>query len=529
MLDLFLADDAAAPAGGGALRPVARRDHCRASGRRRPSPDQPRARRRTVASPARRSPPSTAGSSPRASSPAVPATARSSPTRSRSRRYAAPPQRSSGDLGDRRTVPPPPGGWRRRPAHRTARPARCSRSSPGGAASSPPCRPRRRGTANRPGSRRCAARSPAGSAAHAAWSRRPDEVIVTAGAQGAFDLSPAPCSAGRRRRGRAPRLSANARRALAPRGPALAPSRSTTRASSSTASPTGAGGLRDAVAPGADRCGDVVGRRRLALLDLARRRGVRVIEDDYDTEYRYVDRPLEPLQRLDPRPRRLRRQLLQDDHPVAAHRLRRRPALAGRAARHDSCRRRHAPAVPHPGGARRVHHLGRAGTAPPAHPPDLSPAARPSRRPARQPVLRRRARRLSPPLDEDRPGAARGGRRAGAGRRDARRQPTPLLHTVRRRAAPRRSRIVGAVPLEAVLRHPFERRIVDVDEAEPLGVALRPLEVVEQRPDEVPTDVDAVRERRSPRRDTRRGTRCARRRESVRRVCARRRRRRRSR
>lgn len=39
--------------------------------------------------------------------------------------------------------------------------------------------------------------------------------------------------------------------------------------------------------------------RRRALLDLARRRDLLVIEDDYDTEFRYVDRPLEPLQRLD--------------------------------------------------------------------------------------------------------------------------------------------------------------------------------------------------------------------------------------
>src|SRR5690606_830300 len=39
--------------------------------------------------------------------------------------------------------------------------------------------------------------------------------------------------------------------------------------------------------------------RRLALLDVARRRGALVVEDDYDSELRYVDRPLEPLFRLD--------------------------------------------------------------------------------------------------------------------------------------------------------------------------------------------------------------------------------------
>lgn len=39
--------------------------------------------------------------------------------------------------------------------------------------------------------------------------------------------------------------------------------------------------------------------RRHALITFARRRGAVVIEDDYDSEYRYVDRPLEPLHRLD--------------------------------------------------------------------------------------------------------------------------------------------------------------------------------------------------------------------------------------
>ena len=39
--------------------------------------------------------------------------------------------------------------------------------------------------------------------------------------------------------------------------------------------------------------------RRRALLDWAQRHDAAVIEDDYDTEFRYVDRPLEPLQALD--------------------------------------------------------------------------------------------------------------------------------------------------------------------------------------------------------------------------------------
>jgi GntR family transcriptional regulator / MocR family aminotransferase len=37
----------------------------------------------------------------------------------------------------------------------------------------------------------------------------------------------------------------------------------------------------------------------MALLSLARRQGMVIIEDDYDSEYRHVDRPLEPLFRLD--------------------------------------------------------------------------------------------------------------------------------------------------------------------------------------------------------------------------------------
>jgi GntR family transcriptional regulator/MocR family aminotransferase len=43
--------------------------------------------------------------------------------------------------------------------------------------------------------------------------------------------------------------------------------------------------------------------RRRQLLDLANANDAVVIEDDYDTEYRYVDRPLEPLHLLDARGR----------------------------------------------------------------------------------------------------------------------------------------------------------------------------------------------------------------------------------
>jgi GntR family transcriptional regulator / MocR family aminotransferase len=45
--------------------------------------------------------------------------------------------------------------------------------------------------------------------------------------------------------------------------------------------------------------GTMSAQRRRALLAYADRYDVTIIEDDYDTEFRYVDRPLEPLQRLD--------------------------------------------------------------------------------------------------------------------------------------------------------------------------------------------------------------------------------------
>src|SRR5262245_36202860 len=52
-----------------------------------------------------------------------------------------------------------------------------------------------------------------------------------------------------------------------------------------------------------------------------------------------------------------------------------------------------------------------------------------------------------------------------------------------------------AVPVEALLGHALERRVVDVDDPEALRVAEPPLEVVEQRPDEVAADRRALRDR----------------------------------
>src|SRR5262245_16035133 len=50
-----------------------------------------------------------------------------------------------------------------------------------------------------------------------------------------------------------------------------------------------------------------------------------------------------------------------------------------------------------------------------------------------------------------------------------------------------------AVPERAALRDPPLRRVVDVDDPEPLVVAPLPLEVVEQRPDVVAANVHALR------------------------------------
>jgi len=62
---------------------------------------------------------------------------------------------------------------------------------------------------------------------------------------------------------------------------------------------------------------------------------------------------------------------------------------------------------------------------------------------------------------------------------------------------------VLAIPVEAVLGHPLERRIVDIDDPEALRVAEAPLEVVEEAPDEVAADRRAGVARASDRVDVR--------------------------
>src|SRR5690242_7222276 len=52
-----------------------------------------------------------------------------------------------------------------------------------------------------------------------------------------------------------------------------------------------------------------------------------------------------------------------------------------------------------------------------------------------------------------------------------------------------------AIPVEAVLRHALERRVVDVDDPEPPRVAACPFEVVEQAPNEVAANRRSVCDR----------------------------------
>ena len=117
--------------------------------------------------------------------------------------------------------------------------------------------------------------------------------------------------------------------------------------------------------------------RAPALLDWAERRNAVIIEDDYDSEFRFGGRPLETLQASTARARRLRRLLLQGDAARAA------PRLSGRAASLRKIMRAanlvagwHAPLPA--GGAGVVHGKG-AVRAPPAQgPAGVRRAARPN-------------------------------------------------------------------------------------------------------------------------------------------------------
>ncbi len=147
-------------------------------------------------------------------------------------------------------------------------------------------------------------------------------------------------------------------------------------------------------------------RRRLALLAWAERTDAAIVEDDYDSEYRYGGRPLEPLHSLDHTgSRAVRRLVLQGAAAHAAARLPRRTTSAARRAAQGQAPHR----LAHPGAAAGGRGPVRRGRAPrpahPAHASDLRPATpddpgrahRPARAaPAGDPVGGRAAPRRAP-------------------------------------------------------------------------------------------------------------------------------------
>jgi len=67
--------------------------------------------------------------------------------------------------------------------------------------------------------------------------------------------------------------------------------------------------------------------RRLQLLEWAQRAAAWIVEDDYDSEYRYNSKPIASLQGMDQtRPRHLHRHFQQGHVPGFAARLYRYPA-----------------------------------------------------------------------------------------------------------------------------------------------------------------------------------------------------------
>ena len=113
--------------------------------------------------------------------------------------------------------------------------------------------------------------------------------------------------------------------------------------------------VRHPVAPVSRPARDVAGAPPGAAR-WAERAGAYVIEDDYDSEYRYAARPVESLQGLDRGGRvHLRRHLLEAALPGAAARLPRRAAVAGARLRERQGARRHRQRHARAARARRLH------------------------------------------------------------------------------------------------------------------------------------------------------------------------------
>lgn len=127
-----------------------------------------------------------------------------------------------------------------------------------------------------------------------------DDLVVTAGAQQAFDLV-------------ARILVTPGRTVVAMENPGYPPARAAFAAAGATLAPVrvDAEGLVVEAIPANARIVYVTPshqfplgvalstRRRTALLEFAQRSGAIVVEDDYDSEFRYGDRPLDALQTLD--------------------------------------------------------------------------------------------------------------------------------------------------------------------------------------------------------------------------------------
>jgi GntR family transcriptional regulator / MocR family aminotransferase len=128
----------------------------------------------------------------------------------------------------------------------------------------------------------------------------PEDIVVTAGAQQAFDLL-------------ARVLTTPGRTAIALENPGYPPLRDALEAHGARIAPVPV----DAEGLIVDRIPDrarvvcvtpshqfplgaaMSAQRRLALLELCQKRGAVIIEDDYDAEFRFADRPLDALQTLD--------------------------------------------------------------------------------------------------------------------------------------------------------------------------------------------------------------------------------------
>jgi GntR family transcriptional regulator/MocR family aminotransferase len=151
-----------------------------------------------------------------------------------------------------------------------------------------------------------AAGLPALRRALAAWVRRArgvqasaENVVITAGAQGAFDLCARVLLSGRDVVAFENPGYARARRAFEQHGRRVAPVLVDEDGMDVSSIPLRTRGVYVTPSHQLPTGAVLSAQRRRDLLRFADRADALVFEDDYDTEYRYVDRPLEPLQRLD--------------------------------------------------------------------------------------------------------------------------------------------------------------------------------------------------------------------------------------